>query len=147
MTSFENCSRGRVREEPANANSGNGNLVPTLLIQFLIYKSLIDVSIVFTPFEDGRHSWNMFQINNVEHEAKLNESNISDSTNYSAREEDECEEYGSSDRLDAADTSRKKKTPMCLINELARHHKVILRHFFLRYRRYIFFFLIVPASV
>ncbi len=30
-----------------------------------------------------------------------------------------------------SESSRKKKTPMCLVNELARHHKVISHFFFL----------------
>ena len=82
--------------------------------------------------EDGRHSWNMFQQNGINHEMKPVPASVearderftavSNSASSSTKGEDN-EEYSTSNVSDA-DITRKKKTPMCLINELARHHKV-----------------------
>lgn len=74
----------------------------------------------------------MFQSNGINHETKPAPApseareekflTVTNSSTSSTKGED-CEEHKSADSSDA-DKMRKKKTPMCLVNELARHHKV-----------------------
>ena len=82
---------------------------------------------------DSRQSWNFFQPNSESHVTvripkTLNEtsveSNLNEGTDSSSKPED-SEECTVSENSDSEMVKRKKKTPMCLINELARHHKVL----------------------
>jgi len=127
------------------ANSNPGEKIKTsstlgeLDLAGLQLKSTLNAIVIIPQLfvcVDGRQSWIMFQSNGINHDTKgapasseLREERftaINSSTTSSTKEEDN-EEYNNSDASDV-DILRKKKTPMCLINELARHHKVIIMH-------------------